>query len=86
MISSENDWSIDLPASLEQLIVPSLVVELLVGNSVWLVVADVSEEILVEVHASLVDTSLSLPLTAHTKHRPVLSKLIHPLFVIILLI
>jgi hypothetical protein len=49
MITSQNHRSVDFSASLEQLVVAALVVELLTLNGVWPVVADVSKEVLIEI-------------------------------------
>ena len=73
MISSQNHRSVDFPASLKQLVVAALVVELRILNGVWLVVADVSKEVLIEVETAFVCSKLLLALPAHAKDRPELS-------------
>ena len=77
MISAKNHWSVYLATSLEQLVIATLSVELLVANGIWSVVANVRKEVLIEVKAPLVGSRLLLPLGAHPKNWPELSQLMH---------
>ena len=47
-------------------------------------IAQIPEDVVVEVETALINTRLSLTLTAHAKDRSEICKLLHPLFLFLL--
>ena len=70
MITAESEGLRELVASLVKLEVSCGRVELLVLDDVGLRVADISEQVVVEVEPALIDAFFSLALAAHAKHWP----------------
>ena len=77
MVSAEQEWSVQLVARLVEFEVTRSGVELLVLHHIWLRIAEVAEDVVVEVKTALVDTLLPLTLTAHAENRPEFLKFLH---------
>lgn len=77
MVASEQEWSVQLLTRLVEFEVSRRVVELLVLDDVRLGVAQVSEDVVVEVEATFVDTLTLLALAAHADDGLELAQFVH---------
>ena len=84
MIAAEEERLVHILARLIQLQVPNCRVKLFVLDDERLGIAQIPEDVVVEVETALINTRLSLTLTAHAKDRSEICKLLHPLFLFLL--
>ena len=80
MVAAEEERLVDVLARLIQLQVPNCGVKLFMLDNEGLSITKISEDVVVEVKATLIHTRLSLTLTAHAKDRSKVCKLVHLVF------